>query len=251
MNRQKQRELAFINELRGLLADFPVEEVHPFETPDALLQCSDRILGIEVVEYVRGQNQGLHGSMVRKRENDRQRVASIARRVFENRFQCNLIVYLLWNSNIELLPADVQELGRELGDLISQRLEEVPEAIHSPIAIEIGDDWESLLARSIVHVDVMRTNGSALWSAVEAGFIGTDASEIAALIEKKNDKASEYRRKCDELWLLIVADGSNISSNVDIDRHLMEHSFETVFDRVLFYRRFEYDVIELRIMRSS
>ena len=81
MDPKKHRELSFLNEFRTLIPDFPRGQVRPADPPDFLIVDAGRVVGIELVDYVRGDASG--GSLVRKAERDREVVAEIARSAFE------------------------------------------------------------------------------------------------------------------------------------------------------------------------
>jgi hypothetical protein len=76
--------------------------------------------------------------------------------------------------------------------------------------------------------------------------------QIQARITEKNKRYEEYRRNCDECWLIMVGDsydykmGSDISLNPSVVTHLYDSRFQRVFYLQL------YDVLtELQTRRSD
>jgi hypothetical protein len=80
----------------------------------------------------------------------------------------------------------------------------------------------------------LKDQAKGVWAAIEAGFIGGGISDIQAIVELKEPKIASYLSRCDEVWLLIVADGAHISSTLDLDIEL-DSTLRTQFTRVLFY----------------
>jgi hypothetical protein len=88
---------------------------------------------------------------------------------------------------------------------------------------------------SVTRVKDMRR---ALWSPISAGFISVQVHELRELLASKNTKVPEYLQRCDEIWLLIVADGSYISSTGELsEAELRQAHLPSLFQKVLFYDR--------------
>jgi hypothetical protein len=64
-----------------------------------------------------------------------------------------------------------------------------------------------------VYATVMPDGFENHYFAVRAGWVKRDATEeVYTAIKKKSEKLASYKAKCDETWLLIVAEGRNPSS---------------------------------------
>ena len=75
--------------------------------------------------------------------------------------------------------------------------------------------------------------------AVRAGWVKKDATEeVYSALQKKASKINKYSIKCDEIWLLTVADGSNPSSFLGRDENVKAmpslHGFNKVY--FMFYQ---------------
>jgi hypothetical protein len=46
-----------------------------------------------------------------------------------------------------------------------------------------------------------------------------------------------YLKRCSLVWLVIAAGGRHISANVELQRDVREHCYQTRFTRVIFYDR--------------
>jgi len=71
--------------------------------------------------------------------------------------------------------------------------------------------------------------------------------DLQEIIESKNAKYQKYLRKCDQCWLLIVADKSNPAQAFDItyDNHVRTHIYESNYDRIFFMEVTEKYLVEL------
>jgi hypothetical protein len=65
-------------------------------------------------------------------------------------------------------------------------------------------------------------------------------------IERKERHVLEYRQECDELWLLLVVDGSTPSSNFLSVLGVREHRFQSSFDDLFLFDAFCSQVVALR-----
>lgn len=84
------------------------------------------------------------------------------------------------------------------------------------------------------------------WGARRASGIATLAPErIQAAIDGKSGKAEEYRRRCDELWLLIVSDGFSPGTDLRLPEDIELECFTSSFDRVFYFSNFSQAVLEL------
>ena len=81
MSDKKARERLFLNEVVTLYPDFPFGSIINTERPDFLIMNNSQVIGIEVVDYIRGQNSG--ESVYRRNEILWQKVADTARAEFE------------------------------------------------------------------------------------------------------------------------------------------------------------------------
>jgi hypothetical protein len=80
----------------------------------------------------------------------------------------------------------------------------------------------------------LRDGSKGVWTAIEGGFIGGAIADVQAVVDRKEPKTDSYLLRCDEVWLLIVADGVHISSTLDLE--IQPGSImRSQFARVLFY----------------
>jgi hypothetical protein len=85
-----------------------------------------------------------------------------------------------------------------------------------------------------------------LWRASSAGYVPDVTPElIQAAIDRKAADIGAHRASCDEAWLLIVADGFNISSTMSVTELSRLHRYRSPFDRTIYFDNFRKQAHEL------
>jgi hypothetical protein len=86
------------------------------------------------------------------------------------------------------------------------------------------------------------------FSAPSAVFVPPLKKErINEILTLKGMKYQQYRKRCNQIWLLINADGSQLSTTYDFDPNLSNEKFTTSFDRVFLMRHFAQVASELKV----
>jgi hypothetical protein len=164
-----------------------------------------------------------------------QEIANRARNEYESFHSCPLMVRFLGYPPGQQPPkTDASRLATEAAETVGRF---VPETLFGHVHID-NDQFsgsELLAAVSSIGVTRVRNARQASRSVVSAGFISASVQEIRALIAYKDVKVPTYRQRCDEIWLLIVADGASISSTVDLSEDVRHEFFASRFERAYFY----------------
>jgi hypothetical protein len=199
------------------------------------------------VDYVRGQNKG--ESAERRNEVLWQKIANAAKTEFESMHRDPLIIRFQWNHRYFLRLAEIPQLAQDATKLIETH---IPTGLFDKIQIG-SDDLEGTLLEDVCHsitVTRVRNLGQSLWSFVSAGFIEVQADELQYLIDLKNDKIQEYLMHCDMVWLIIVADGQYISSNISLPSLPANNVYSSMFEQVLIYDRISKRIFPLELRRA-
>ena len=243
MERKKALERRFLEEVATIYPDLPSGSVIETERPDFLISSDSRVTGIEVVNYVRGQGSG--GSDHRRNEVLWRQIADEARRIFESNNSDPLMVHFSWHSNRYPRKADVPEIAANVAETVERY---VPNAVFERTQIS-GDNFLHTLANMYldsIHITRVRNTGQAIWASIGAGFVSVSAPELQSILTSKNSKVREYLQRCDEVWLLIVADGQYISSTGELlPEGTPSSQFQSAFQRVLFYDRWNKQITSL------
>lgn len=241
---KKVRERQFIEEFSKNYPEFPAGKIVDHESPDFLIEHDSKVIGIEIVDYIRGQVKG--ESKERRNEVLWQKVADEARKKFEAKFTDPLLVHFFWNNRHILRQSEISQLADSAVEIIERH---VPVQLFEKIRIG-SDELEDTLIETACHsISVLRVRNEkqSLWSFVSAGFTEVQNNEIQYLLDSKNDKVQDYLHSCDTVWLIMVADGRYISSNIDITSTAVNNVYETLFERVFIYDRISKIVIPLRL----
>jgi hypothetical protein len=242
MTAKKQRERSLLNEFKSIYSDFPSGQIIEFEEPDFLVPTEMGIIGIELVDYVRGQSK--NGSVLRRDEKLRERIANEAKAEFEAKHQTPLMVQIHWYGHRHLSKADVRLLASSAAELIEKC---VPPEIFDMVRVGRERLAGTPLERFVpfIHVTRVRTAEQSSWSSTESGWIEVFVEELEELISLKDAKIDAYLQNCAIPWLIIVADRGHISSSVALPDTVKQYPFQTRFDRVIFWNRLNQSVITL------
>lgn len=77
--------------------------------------------------------------------------------------------------------------------------------------------------------------------------MGFEPSDIQREIDTKNVKCPEYRKLCDELWLLLDIDAATPSRFIELTEKALEAAYPSAFDRAFVLVRFGNAYHELKL----
>ncbi len=237
---KKVRERTFLNEISNLYKDFPSGTIIDHESPDFLVDQNSYILGIEIEDYIRGQTG--EGSGKRHREMVWKSIIDKAQSEFEIGCNIPVMVSFSWFPNRQPQQADTKPFVKTIISIVANH---IPPDLSS--WADVGyEELENLPLGEFLHsMTVCRIKEHVSWSFDEGDFTEIRANEIEWLISSKNSKVSQYLSACNTVWLIIVADGEYISSYGDLTPEIVEHPYQTKFERVLFYDRVRKTVFKL------
>ena len=204
-------------------------------------------MGIEVIDYVRGQDG--RGSSHRRNEMLLQELAIKARHEYETLYPYPLVVRFLGHPPGQQLPKiNTSRLALDAAETVSQF---VPETFFESVRIDSDQFKGSVLQTVVASISVTRARNArqASWSVVSAGFVSASVEEIRELVAYKDAKVPTYLQRCHEVWLLIVGDGTNISSTLDLSEDVRQVIFPSRFERSYFYDHQGKQAIRLRTQR--
>ncbi len=241
---KKARERLFLDEFATIYPAFPAGNIVHRESPDFLIEQDTQVIGIEIVDYIRGQNKG--ESEERRIEVLWQKVANEAKQKFEAKYNIPLLVHFHWNKHYVLRQSEISQLADNAVNIMENF---VPTQLFENVRIG-SDELDDTLLEKVCHsitVWKVRNEKQSLWSFIGSGWIEGQTNEIQYLLDSKDNKVQEYLRVCDKVWLIIVADGRYISSNIDISSAVANNAYKSSFEQVFVYDRFSKTVFPLRI----
>jgi len=244
IDNKKARERKFLDEVAQIYPAFPTGEIIDTESPDFLIMQNAKITGIEIVDYVRGQDQG--ESAERRNEVLWQKVADTAKEIFESKYDVPLMIHFHWNQRYFIRQSEISQLANDVVRLVENH---IPTQLFESIRIG-SDELDGTLLENVAHfitITRARNEKQSLWSFISSGWIEVQTDEIQHLIDAKNDKAQEYLQRCGAVWLIIVADGRYITSNIDLPEAVANNIYISNFEQVLIYDRISKSVFPLKL----
>ncbi|HKG61647.1 MAG TPA: hypothetical protein VKB05_17955 [Pyrinomonadaceae bacterium] len=174
--KKKEWERRYLERVTSLYEGLPSGAVIADEEPDFLVWNGEKNWGIELVQYVRGQNKG--GSRLRWREELHDQIVASAQLKHEARSPIALSVHVHWFHHRELRGSDVEWVSDDLSKLVSEH-----ESLKINESIAIEPDYRAQINDFITRVSLRRrSSGRIAWSNVEVGPAEADASELQHLI---------------------------------------------------------------------
>jgi hypothetical protein len=246
---KKGREEAHLQRFRENFAGFPDGRVIPHEHPDFLIETHQGAIGIEHNEYVREPND-ISGSPLRARERTEDKVLLTASREHESKGLPPVTVYVHWNPHQGPTRSTMHEFATVLANLVENNLP----GERDSVTIRYPHPQWRYLPQEIASLSVYRRDNilNNFWSSLRGSFVPTlTPTELRKIVQSKEAKVSRYRQGCQEVWLLIVANGFEPSTHCKLAPEVEDHQFHTEFDRAFFFHYFDGFVKELRTRQNG
>lgn len=240
---QKEREHYYLKKAQAAYPDLPLGNPTSTESPDFLFQCESKVLGIEITDFVRRVKRDSLLSL-RTIETLHAMVASHAKATFETKHDIPLWIALHWDDRFKFSKKDVPRIASQLVAVIETA---IPRETYDGTSFNWDSHGDFPIFEAIHRISVRRLKDrtKGVWAEVESGFIGGAISDIQEIVDAKEPKIQSYLTKCDEVWLLIIADGAHISSTLDFDVD-SRATLHTRFARVLLYNGESNSVFRLK-----
>ncbi len=142
----------------------------------------------------------------------------------------------------------------QLAEAIVKLIELTPMEPGNPITIKRTTENSEYFPNEIVlfHIYAHPNGKENKWCSSSAGWIPKITPEyLQERIDQKEQKLDNYKSKCSELWLLIVADDLRIPSSVDLPELASAHQYSTRFNRVFFFWNSTRHYIELQLTNGD
>lgn len=224
--RRKRAESFYFERAQGLLTCWPHGTVDATgEEPDILVGGPEGRYGVEVTELLR--------SDVRAVEETRRLICEKAQKLFLRGVNADCLdVKVVFREHAALNPRHQDAAATDLVAIVKSRISSIPSGVLSA-RLEAGQDFESDLFTSVWlhhHPDYPRSR----WQTVGAWWVPVASPEdVQATINRKEPKVLTYRKRVDDVWLLIVLQGFSGSAAWSLDDAVLVHRYTTTFDGVV------------------
>ena len=217
--------------------DFPAGEIKPSEQPDFLVGGKDTTVGIELTRFFVE-----HRSDERPRQEQeslRSRVLEEADRIHAAQDPRYVHVNVLFSLDSNLHKSDVVPIGAAIAHAV----------VNAPVDIGAFVTVDSRLPEGVNSMMIARSNKltQSSWHFDDVGFTPeVTSSELQRIIRSKDDNLSQYRQQAPSHWLLIIVDGSGLSSTADFPEKVLHYGYESSFDRAYLFFNAQSSSIELQ-----
>ncbi len=206
--------------------------------PDILFSDGGKRIGVELTTSVADEQ-------ARAIEEDAEKLMMRAKRHFEASGGPPLLVGIFWKDDARPERAERKRFETDLSELVNQ---------HQPIVgCETELRWSEIpesLQPFVYRIDIQRWPNlkHGLWQAPKATAVPRRRQdEIAKRLAAKDAKVTRYREHCDELWLLLYAEGNKHSSWWQLSNETAQATYSSGFDRVFVLADWPRRVVELRL----
>lgn len=233
-SKKQREEVAFgiFREKYGLTEIFNHDD-----KPDFIGSFNDHTLGVEITEIY--YDEKIYGKTLKGHEVLKDRIVNRAYEKAKGLGLPPLYVCVIFSNNIPkgsepCLIDSLVEIIRNNIPLLGNRIK-----INS----------YNILPKGIGSIYIKPRQKTPFWHWTEFGAIETRFSnQLQSIIDEKNAKYSEYRKKCDECWLIIVAPGFNCSSFYAFGEDMETICYTSHFEKVFFMEMFDGTLRELKIL---
>jgi hypothetical protein len=157
-----------------------------------------------------------------------------AQEIYESRDNPPVSVWPSFSNNARLGRSNVDALAEELAGIVEDNIPPKNESA------DLKQSWGPYpsLPRQFYALTILRYGGpdAPFWFPPMSGSEPElPTSLVEERIEDKNAKISDYRSRCDVVWLLIVVDGSRPSTFFDVSGEALDKTYESYFDRTYLF----------------
>ena len=231
--------------LQGGIFDKDVPPVYG-DKPDIIVDLPDKIIDIEITGLVIDAKKELYA--IKRKILEKARMHCVDKGV-EN-LSANIIF-----SNLAALPNPhyrVSSLKKKDRHRIAGQLAEQIKTQTSNLSDEERIEFKPSnipeIYKVFLHKSSFRSTKEHLWQIDNADFVITSALEkIQDTFKGKEDKISEYFKKCDECWLIIHANRTDPAQRFKPNDEALSHIYETKFKRAFLLERTHGKINELKI----
>jgi len=241
--RKKKLERYHLDRFKGAFPDFPAGKITHDDEPDFLVDTSIVTQGIEVTQIFRETPEGRRP--MQEQESLRREILERVKCAYDTAGHPPVCVSVSFALGDSLAKKNLAPLAKKLLVVVTRA---IPEA-GGVRDVDYEGFGEDELPDVFDRVSIYRRAEykTSYWSAPDAAFVpGYGPEHLQAIISGKNARAGEYRKRATVLWLLIVADGSGLSSHLDFSETTWTHEYVANFERVFYFDNIDRKVAELR-----
>lgn len=227
---KKEEELGHLKSFLHFCKDVPKGEIISDETPDFIIKSKKNRLGIEITKVFlnpgkkRGSLQGIEAA--------RHRITDCAKKFAVEMGVPPISVTLFFNGTTPLFRPQEPVIAKTVAQAVCEGLP--PPGENADLECRYGSVQPTQVDE--ILVDRAYPVEEHEWKWTEASRVETSAVDyFAKAIAQKAKLIPAIRQKCDECWLLIVAESIQPSGKIRPNHQSLSHTYVSPFDRTYFF----------------
>jgi hypothetical protein len=237
----KELETIHVQGFKSSYRNFPEGELIPCEKPDFLIERDKGILGIEHKQIFKDAED--HGSSLQAQESLRSKLIKQVKKKYVDLGGEPISVYFTFNFHETIDAKQLFKISENISKLLLP-VDLEPNELKQIDLYNNESEYLNVLNSILLHKRIGLNEPN--FSPLSMGWTKElRPQRIINEIKSKEEKIDDYRKKCDEIWLLIVADDFTNASSVDLSNETLKYSYETDFVKLFFYWHFQKVFVEL------
>jgi len=228
--KKRENEIRHLNKFRNLFPLFPNQEFLHDDKPDFLVLTTTHLLGIEHSEVLIDDNYKMQ---LRAKESQQEDIISKAQQEYAKLRKTPPVKVIFGFGNYTLMEIkDRLALAKTIACYVHNAVGEITDPKQSKnVEIPKANIPEELRYATI---SILKEGSKHFWRCNRSGWVVEDCRELLQkTIDKKNEKFNNYMEKCQECWLLLVAD-LKPSSFISPNQETLDYEFTSRFARTFF-----------------
>lgn len=225
---KKEEERIYLDRFCAVCSDFPAGDIDDCEEPDFLVFSSNKVIGIELTKLYWNPLLGKKPEQVREYVRDLIVFKAGQLHQEQSLSPCHASIHF---TDFELRKNDADRVARLVVNVVSANLPPDGKMVRIP-----PNSWtECTLPNELSSVSLLRLDSlsKSFYTSPQSGLIPPCSSAyIERVLADKNAKVATYRRKCDEVWLVINVGFGVLSGEFDITEDVLSAEYQSAFERV-------------------
>jgi hypothetical protein len=223
----KELELFYLEKFKENFPDFPKGKIDSDESPDFLVEAPNEIVGIEITSFYR-QTSSSTRPPLQQRQSIRHKIIALAKSYYDQKGLPPVFAGVHFDLNFHCRKSEIQPIAKRLVGLAEQSLlDPTPEKIWRRDDIQLS---------GIDLLSFKKCKAESYWDAPLGSFVPTTSpQQIQNIFDEKNALCNEYRKKCDNIWLLIVMNRFDPASFSLISEITLENKYSHSFDAAFLF----------------
>src|SRR5271157_944626 len=252
---KKQHERFLLDRFLELQGISPtcIEESDP---PDFLINLEGRTVGVEVTElFIRSKKSGAHTQpeeepLLQAAESITNLIVSKAWKIYFDAGNPPVLSTIWFSDRITL----DKKKGDQIAELIARQIQSMSLQNSQAVAWRSSEDEneERSLSESVAIIHTYRVPELrfARWTVARPGLVANlTPKRLQGVIDKKAKKINGYKKLAEEIWLLIVADGTRSSQKFSVMPDFPLDSISSPFAKTFYYGYVSDEVLSFEAMK--